>query len=134
MRRKQPPQRTSVALHALDRRHKQYRHVQHAQHALRLGRKVNVPRRVQPIVLLALIRKMRLIRKYRYAALALHRVQVKRRVLVIHAPGAPDYTRVIEQLLRKRGLAGIDVRQYADCLAHVNHLALRNRQFQNAGR
>ena len=108
----QPPQRAGVALHAVHRRYQQHGAVQHAQHALRLGGEVDVARRVNPPVALAAQVEMRLVGEYGYAPLALQRVEVQGGGLMVDAPGLLYHPGVVEQLLRKGGLARVDMREY----------------------
>ena len=108
--RKQAPQGFGVPLHAVVGAHNHNRVVQRAQRALRLGRKIDMPRRIhEHDVGIAMI-EYGLRREDRNAALALDRVSVQMRIAIVHAAALADATRVEQHGFGQRGLAGIDMR------------------------
>ena len=109
--RKQAPQGLGVPLHAIVGAHNQNRVVERTQRALRLGRKIDMPRCIHEHDVGIAMVEHSLRRENRNAALALDRVSVQMRIAIVHATALANATRVEQHGLGQRGLAGIDMRQ-----------------------
>ena len=109
--RKQAPQGFGVPLHAIVGTHNQNRVVQRAQRALRLGRKIDMPRRIHEHDVGIAVVEYSLRREDRNATLALDLVRIQMRIAIVHAAALANATRVEQHGLGQRGLAGIDMRQ-----------------------
>ena len=100
-----------MPLHAVVGAHNQNRVVECTQCALRLGRKIDMPRRINEHDVGIAMVEHGLRREDRNAALALDRVSVQMRIAIVHAAALANATRVEQHGLGQRGLAGIDMRQ-----------------------
>ena len=109
--RKQAPQGFGVPLHAIVGTHNQNRIVERAQCALRLGRKIDMPRCIHEHDVGIAMVEHGLRRENRNAALALNLVRIQMRIAIVHAAALANATRVEQHGLGQRGLAGIDMRQ-----------------------
>ena len=109
--RKQAPQGFGVSLHAVVGAYNQNRVVECAQRALRLGRKIDMPRRIHEHDVGIAMVEHGLRRENRDATLALDRVCIQMRIAIVHAAALANATRVEQHGLGQRGLAGIDMRQ-----------------------
>ncbi len=125
------PHRLRLRLHAGDGVEDGNRAVEDAQAALDLHRKVHVPGRIDDVdAMVAPLRGGRR-RRDRDAALLLLRHPVHRRGALVHLAHLVGAAGVVEDPLRRRGLAGVDVRHDPDvadavqpnagcCAAHVS--------------
>ena len=109
--RKQAPQGFGVPLHAIVGTHNQNRVVERTQCALRLGRKIDMPRCIHEHDVGIAMVEHGLRREDRNATLTLDRVRVQMRIAIVHAAALANATRVEQHGLGQRGLAGIDMRQ-----------------------
>ena len=100
-----------MPLHAVVGAHNQNRVVECAQRALRLGRKIDMPRRIHEHDVGIAVVKHGLRREDCDTTLALDRVGVQMRIAIVHAAALANATRVEQHGLGQRGLAGIDMRQ-----------------------
>ena len=114
----QPPHRLRMALHALGAADHQHRVVHHADRALHFGGEIHVARRVHPVPGVAAVFEAGLVREDGDAARLLQRMDVQKRIPVIHPARRAQRVGVEQRLFGKRGLAGVHVRQYADRLFH----------------
>ena len=108
---KQTPQGFGMTLYAIVGTHNQNRVVERAQRALRLGRKIDMPRRIHEHDVGIAMVEHGLRREDRNATLTLDRVRVQMRIAIVHAAALANATRVEQHGLGQRGLAGIDMRQ-----------------------
>ena len=109
--RKQAPQSFGVPLYAVVGTHNQNSVVKRPQCALRLGRKIDMPRCVHEHDAGTTVVEHGLRRENRDATLALDRVRVQMRIAIVHAAALANAARVKQHGLGQRGLAGIDMRQ-----------------------
>ena len=125
------PNRLGLRLHAGDRVEDGNRAVEDAQAALDLHRKVHVPGRIDNVDAIVAPLRRRRRRRDRDAALLLLRHPVHRRGALVHLAHLVGSAGVVEDPLRRRGLAGVDVRHDPDvadavqpdagcCGAHVS--------------
>ncbi len=112
--REQAPQGLGVALDAVASAHHEQGVVERGERALRLGAEVDVARRVDEHEAHAGVLELGLRAEDRDTAGALHRVGVQMRVAAVHPPERADAPGVVEHGLRERGLARVDVGEYAD--------------------
>ncbi len=100
-----------ATLYAVVGAHNQNRIVECAQCALRLGRKIDMPRRIHEHDVGIAMVEHGLRRENRDATLALDLVSVQMRIAIVHAAALANATRVEQHGLGQRGLASIDMRQ-----------------------
>ena len=100
-----------MPLHAVVGAHNQNRVVECAQRALRLGRKIDMPRRIHEHDVGIAVVEHGLRREDRDTTLALNFVRIQMRIAIVHAAALANATRVEQHGLGQRGLAGIDMRQ-----------------------
>ena len=116
----QAPEGAGVALHAVVCGNHEDRVVKGREGPLGFGAKVHVARRIHQREAGTGVLELGLGRKDGDAAVAFHGVGVQVGVPTVDAAEASDAPRVVEHGLRKRGLARVDMRVYADdCLFHV---------------
>ena len=99
-----------MPLHAIVGTHHQNRVVQGTQRALRLGRKIDMPRCIHEHDVGITVVEHGLRRENRDATLALDRVRIQMRIAIVHAAAFANAARIEQHGLGQRGLAGIDVR------------------------
>ena len=103
------PQDARLRLDALDRRDHQHDTVQHAQRALHLGHEIRVAGRVDQVDGGAIDRERDDGGLDRDSALPLQRQRIRLRRARIDAAGLVDDTSAVEQALRQRCLAGVNM-------------------------
>jgi hypothetical protein len=103
------PQDTGLRLDALDRRDHQHDTIEHAQRTLHLGHEIRVAGRVDQVDGAAVDRERDDRRLDRDPTLTLQRQRVRLRRALIDAAGLIDNTSAVEQSLRQRCLAGVNM-------------------------
>ena len=110
---KKAPERGGMTGHAVVGTDHQHGNIQHRQRALGLGGEVNVTGGIHQCKRHTVPRERRLRREDRDAARAFLLVGVEVGVAMVHAAGRADDAGMQKHRLGERGLARVDVRQYA---------------------